>query len=498
LQNVTVSTSGLTVSFAPTNSFLPMALFVRGRWETLLSGDVPPVTLSGTQTVIYLNYALRIVTSSEDATLVDAVTGQPTAQMGELDLAIGTTDTSGVALNTTTQLEKNTASIVLCQFTNSGTALTPVPLDNVNPPALGTLNTSGLVSTTTATCGGVVPGTDDPRLLNSRNPNALSVVDASVRVPLPSSGTNVDGSNKYDLTVDPGGISADKVIWQEATERLSDFLAWIKAQIAAINSIWTNHIGLVLGTSNTHPMPTAQQVGAAPLSHVGMQLGQSASHPASISADSGGFEVDQSTGAGNASVQDPAYAVKQSGSLVSGLLHNGDVLSTFLNALVAAPGGTPLNFTGSLGGLHDVAQVLVDHVNQTVDANPHGLTAADLGAATVSYVNTEVAATITTVENFINAKFEYTGSPSAWSANIGGLIIQGGTVVLGHNAPGTQIAFPVAFPFMCFSAWGVAQCPVGYNSGFVVVCIPATQTSFNAYCGGISDSRTCNWIAIGY
>lgn len=380
-QNITLTISGLTVSFGPTNSALPMVVFVRGRWEVLKSTDLPPVTLSSTQTQIFLNYALTIVTSAQDPSLVDATTGQATADMGELDFVIGTTDTSSVALNTSTQLEKNTSPIVMFEFTNSGSALTPVTLDNANPQALASLGISGLVSTTTDTP--VVVSTDDPRMSNGRSPLAGSVVDASVRVPVAVSGTNADGSNKYDLTQDPGGISADKIIWQEVTERVSDFLAWIKSQVASVAATLAGHIGQMLGQSNTHPMPTASQVGAAPLSHVGQQLGLSGSHPPTVTANSGGFQVNQTATQPFGTI-DPAYGLFTNGTLTAGVLHSGDFLSTLLNALVTVPGGGPINFSGALTGLHDVAQVVTDHVNQNSHANPHGLTLSDLGGISLS------------------------------------------------------------------------------------------------------------------
>lgn len=442
-QNITATVTGLTVNFGPTNSALPMAAFIRGRWEVLQGTDLPPVTLSSSQTQIFLNYQIRIVTSTEDTSLVDSTTGQATANMGELDFTIGATDTSGAALNPATQLEKNTSPIVMFQFTNNGSALTQVTLDNVNQQALATLGISGLVNTTTT--NPTVVSTDDPRMSNARTPSTGSVVDASVRNPNSVSGTNADGSTKYDLTQDPGGISADKIIWQEVTERLSDFLAWIKAQVVSVAAALSGHIGQMLGMSNTHPMPTASQVGAAPLSHVGMPLGMSGSHPPTVTANSGGFQVNQTAGSGGLSVKDPAYGVFQSGALVAALLHSGDVLSTPLNGLVTVPGGSPINFSGALTGLHDVGQVLTDHVNQNSHANPHGLAASDIGAATQSYVDAAVANAITTAENWMKSLFP-TGSNgnSFWEKNtLTGKISQWGIIYNAYD--GQNVSFPTAF-----------------------------------------------------
>jgi hypothetical protein len=510
-QNITATVNGLTVSFGPKNSALPMTVFVRGRWEVLQSTDLPSVTLSNTQTQVFLNYQLRIVTSIEDTSLVDSTTGQATANMGELDFTIGATDTSGAALNPATQLEKNTAPIVMFQFTNNGSALTQVLLDNVNPQALATLGVSGLVSLTTATASGVAVSTDDLRMTNARSPLPSSVVDASVRTPNSVSGTNADGSAKYDLTQDPGGISADKVIWQEVTERLSDFLAWIKSQVQSVAASLAGHIGQMLGQANTHPMPTANQVGAAPLSHVGMQLGMSGSHPALVTANSGGFQVNQTAGSGGLSVKDPAYGVIQNGALVSALLHSGDVLSTPLNSLVTVPGGSPINFSGALTGLHDVAQVLTDHVNQNSHANPHGITAADLGAATQSYVNTAVANGITTAENvveaWVNTLFASSIGVSGYMSFPGGLMIQWGQTA---NMGGGQSSYQnfntvngrIGFPHGCLGVWLSAVQEAGQHTPLAnVVQGTVSSSSFKWIIGAggdIDGSTTCYWFAIGY
>ena len=382
-----VITAGTTtVTLTPINNTLPMQVFVHARWELLLSGDAPPITLATGQTNLYLNWAINVITSAQDATLVDATTGEPTANMGELDYSVSATDNSGAALGGS-QLAKNTSPIILFSFTPSGSTLTPVPIDNVNTPAVATLTASGLVRLTTGTSGGLAVANDDPRMTNGRSPSVGTVVDASVRVPVTNGSSNSDGSSQYDLTTDPGGISADKIIWQEMKERVSDAMAWLKAQVAALATTITNHIGVALGSAATHPMPTASQVGAAPLSHITLPLGATGSHPPVLNQDSGGFQVNETTA--TTTPNDPAYAVNLKGTLVAALTHQGDLITTLLNSLVAAPGGSPLNFTGPLSGLFSVAEVLTDHVNQTSGAtNPHGLTLGGLGGTALSISTT--------------------------------------------------------------------------------------------------------------
>jgi hypothetical protein len=488
--NVTASVTGLTVTLGATNPALPMLLFIRGRWETLRNSDITPITLSAGQTHIYMNYAIRQVTSTEDPSLVDTTTGQPTADMGELDFNLSNVDTSAVAL-ASNQFEKNTSPIILFTFTNNGSVLTPVVIDNVNSPALATKNISGLVHLSTNTSGGEALSSDDPAVANARTPLANSVVDASVRTPVAQSGQNADGSAVYDLSKDPGGISADKIIYQQVTERLSDFLSWMKAQITSAVTNLNNHIGHALGLGNTHPMPTAVQVGAAPLSHVNMPLGVSGSHPAAVSSDSGGFTVNESTASYPAS---PAFAVYRNGSFIGGTLHSGDYSASLLNAYVASPGGAPIRFSGPLQTLSNLCQVVIDHVNQKSHANPHGLTAADLGAGTTAGFAISLGST------------GYIKLPS-WMS---GLMIQWavGTTTIPRS---TRMAFTenwkTSFPNSCFVVLPsmVLNSTVNANiqANWVYVQPGTNLSSVSLYADSIGDGEgNCAWhvflIGIGY
>jgi hypothetical protein len=273
--NILPTITSLSVTFAPINSGLPMYVFVRGQWEILQPSEVATITIPSGGGKVYLNWALRQVTSVEDPTLVDTSTGEPTADMGELDIAVSGTDTSGVALSGT-QFEKNTAPVILFTYNNAGQIVT---IDNVNSIAWGTIGISGLVSLSTGTANGIACSNDDPRLSNARAAGVNSVIDASVRTPIAVGGNNTDGTPIYNLTADPGGINAAKIIYLPGTQLVSDAISWIKAQLASIFSTLASHIGVQLGTSATHPMPTAAQVGAAPASHVGLQLGLGTSHP---------------------------------------------------------------------------------------------------------------------------------------------------------------------------------------------------------------------------
>jgi hypothetical protein len=97
--------------------------------------------------------------------------------------------------------------------------------------------------------------------------------------------------------------------------------------------------------------------------------------------------------------------------------HDGDIFSNLANGWVASPSSGP---TGSLGFMSRLASVLAFHVNQVSHANPHGLAAADIGAATTSYVDASSASAIATVNN----EFSSTLSASGFQRFANGMILQ--------------------------------------------------------------------------
>jgi hypothetical protein len=488
-----ISAGTTTVTLSPIDNTKPMQVFVHGRWETLRSGDAPPVTLTSGQTKLYLNWALNIITSAQDPSLVDASTGEPTANMGELDFAVSAVDTSAVA-PTITQIAVNTAPIIVFSFTPSGNTLIVAPIDNVNAPAYGTGTSAGLVKLSTNTAAGVAAATNDPRLTDSRAPAVGSVVDASVRVPVSNGARNSDGSNQYDLTTDPGGISADKIIFQIYKERLSDFLANLLAQVSSVVTSLAGHIGAGLGQANTHPFPSYSQVGAAPISHVNLPLGAVGSHPPQVNSDTGGFLVLQQTGNSPGA---PAYQVTQApGTQVCSIQHNGDFASIFLNSLVFNPGGGPITFSGALGTLYQLGQVVRDHVNQNNNANPHGMTAATIGAVT--------AAAFTRVSN-ANGSYRIwpDGTIECW-----GSVVAGAT---GNQFSSANITFPHGFstlPYVQLSVVGLpspsahaqdlAQVQMsGLNTGGASLALQCSVPTGGGG-GNFNNSVTVQFYAIGF
>ena len=404
--NMTPVISGTQVTLTPTDPSKPVLVFVRNQWEILLSTDYStPFNLTIGQTALFLNYSVQLVTSAQDSQLVDSVTGLPTADMGELVFNISATDTSSVPLDTNSQLEKNLTPIVLLQFANVSGVLSYTPLDNVLPAALGTGSTSGLVKLSQDSAG-IAAATNDPRLSDARTPLPASVVDVSVRNPVSVPGLNADGMPSYDLTQDPGGISADKIVWQEQREKLTDTLTLVRQQEAATAASLATHEPSTLGTPNSHPMPTAQQVGAAPASHVNQPLGIPGSHPATVTSDNTGFTVSRSRA--TPGPLDYAYETRHSddGSIINGLLHNGDLFSILGSAFTASPlveSGETLT-SGQLNLFSMIAAVLSQHVNKTSHKNPHGLALSDLGGAALSYVDTQDQAMLANAKLYTDAQ----------------------------------------------------------------------------------------------
>ena len=102
---------------------------------------------------------------------------------------------------------------------------------------------------------------------------------------------NSNGTEVYKLPTDGGsdisGISAAKIVLIATTQLLED--GW-NALLAGVSNLWDSfdsHYTAVLGLSNTHPVPTAAQIGAAPISHVGQVLGLVTSHPPVVVTQSG-------------------------------------------------------------------------------------------------------------------------------------------------------------------------------------------------------------------
>lgn len=506
-QNISVGISGLTVTLSATNPALPMRIFVRDRWEVFpgqnddttgtggtLSGN-HSMHLSTTNTNIFLNWELRIRTGGligDDPALTDATSNEAVASAGELILHLSNVDTSGTPLGPN-QLATNTHAISLFNFTNNTTLLTLVPQDNVITSADASTTTAGFVKTTTS--NPIVVSTDDPRMGNSRPAADGSIHDSSVRSPVTTGGTNANATPQFKLPVnggsDIGGISAAKIILLATTQALEDGWNWLVSSFNNLLAAFNAHYTAVLGQANTHPFPTAAQVGAAPLSHVGLPLGLPTSHPPVDNTSSGGFRVNRGV-VGGGSPGDPAFGVFDSSNVnLASINHNGDVYSSIANGQVVSGVLSPAHTTGALGPMSVIASVLAEHVNQNSHNNPHGLTAADIGALTAA----GYASSFTT-----NG---YIKLPTA----LGALTIQwarGATMTGSQNSTVQSTNFPIAFPASCLFTTVSGSIASGSDFGeapvFTVVAFSRTNVSYfyqrNADHGGLN--LTPMIFAIGF
>ncbi|MGC1582155.1 MAG: hypothetical protein WA766_11760 [Candidatus Acidiferrales bacterium] len=506
------------------NSSYAILTLVNGQFESLgssysVSGTAPTV---GTAVPLYLNWSLNIITSAQDPTFVDGITGEPTIEAGQIDISVSWTDTSGVSLDPSTQFAKNTSPIILGTFdtTHAITAIATY-INGVYPYAEGNPTQAGLVSLTDTS--GIAVGTTDSRNSDARDPIPGSVYNSSVAA-LISSGTNsstlpawmaatdysvgsqiVDSNGnietvvsvagagmsggsapswslsiggdtvdnpggdqitwqnagpasttKYDpATPSQGGIFTDSIIYTTLKESLTTFLDLIGNTINGILSALQAHVGQPLGSSETHPFPTAAQVGAAPASHVGLPLGLPTSHPALVNSDTGGFSVDEIT----TTVSGEAYGLYSSSSVKKAAMeHSGDFYSIASGAYTATAktgdGVTSDPNNGTLTTLSRVAAILSDHVGYNVTGqspvanNPHNLQPGDIGAASQAYVDATVAAILAAAQGYttartnitvrkvtntlaantyyatqikISAPEQITGTPPVWTPNSGGI-----------------------------------------------------------------------------
>lgn len=342
--------------------------------------------------------------------------GNPT-QAGLVSL----TDTSGLAVGNTDPRNSNardpipasvynsSVAALIQTGTNSTTLPAWLPGDNYTP-GQQIVDSNGNVETVVSILGTGTSGGSAPTW-------NLSLGGTTFDNPGADQVTWVNGgpasTDKYDpATPSQGGIFTDSIIYTTLKEKLTTFLDAVNTNIENTLIALTNHIGKPLGTSETHPFPTAFQVGAAPASHVGQVLGLGTSHPATVNSDTGGFVVDEIT----SSVSGDAFALyDDSSTLKAALTHSGDVYSLLANAFNAqggnggGGGGTATN-KGTLGLMSLIAAVLAEHVNYTAagvnvrNNNPHGLVSADIGAASESYVNTQISDIISDVTSYTDAK----------------------------------------------------------------------------------------------
>lgn len=386
--NVGVTVAGTSVNLVPEIPGKPMRVFISGSWETIQPATfaLNPSKVSG-EDILYANWVLWRVTADgedgtiADASLVDVSSSEKVAEVGQLELTVGLTDNSAVALNANTQLAKNTTPLVVFRLARGegGSITVNVPA-RVPAEALATSTNGGMVTLTTSTSGGVAVAADDPLLVGVKIPadasvNDKKVIKAKQATPLVDSGQfgirRADVSGNYGIST--GGIY-DNGTGVCLNELIPILVSVVKDSAAKVQALIDGTLG---GGGGSSPAPVQQAytpppAATVPSDHIGKPLGISGSHPARVDSDTTGFSVNHVTGIVGA-VGNGAFTVKNNvGNDIGGVMHDGDFFC-------AKAGTTPIGAT-QLTLFSTVAQQLANHVNN----HPTG----GGGGVTQSYVDT--------------------------------------------------------------------------------------------------------------
>jgi hypothetical protein len=395
LLNVQVTVSGGTnVFLTPINVTFPMLVFVRGVWEIIPTQGFA----LGTGTTVYLNYL--VVSQVQDGT---------DAEMAEMQISLGLTDTSGIPNGSAvpTQLERNPSPIPLLTFTNVGGVATYVPVDQTYPWSRGSNAQSGIVSLTTGTSNGKATSSDDPVNTNQRVPTAGSVNTSKVQSVILSGTTNADGTPNVNPTATgQGGIQADHLIYVTGTQTVEAAIQSIDASVASFVAALAAHIGAPLGLTNTHPMPTYYQVGAAPISHVGSTF-DNGQHVPSYTQDHIGMIVTRNPAVAPAPT-DYAFLLRDNAlNTIIAMTHEGDLATpeliySSLSVAYAAIAAVPATVAAAIAAEIQGGQV-------TFAGASYGHSAMNSQVFTVPFTAPGTSAVLVSPVNYLGIDFSVTG-----------------------------------------------------------------------------------------
>ena len=394
LLNVQVNMDGTTAILTPINVTFPMLVFVRGVWEIFTTD---PIAL-GTSTTVFLNYL--VVSQVQDGT---------DAEMAEMQISLGLTDTSGIPNGSAvpTQLERNPSPIPLLAFTNVSGVATYTPVDQTYPWSRGSNVQSGIVSLTTGTSNGAATASDDPVNTNQRVPTAGSINTSKVQSVILSGTTNADGTPNVNPTATgQGGIQADHLIYVTGTQTVEAAIQTVTANVATFIAELAAHIGAPLGLVNTHPMPTYYQVGAAPISHVGSTF-DSGQHVPTYTQDHIGFIVTRNPLVVPAST-DYAYLLRDNlGNTIIAMTHAGDLATpeliySSLSVAYAAIAAVPAAITAAIDAEIQGGEV-------TFSGATYGHSAMNTQVFTMPFTAPSTSVVVVSPVNYLGTDFAVTG-----------------------------------------------------------------------------------------
>jgi hypothetical protein len=247
-----------TVTLQPKTNGQPMLVFVNNRFEQIPSGSSLTFTqkTDGTTASFFVNWVLWRVTANgdrgslTDPTLVDANTGETVAELGQLQIYVGADDSGPVPAATGTiytMFARNTAPLPMFTFTWASGKLTWTAATSATAGALASLQTAGLVFSTTG--NPLVVGTDDTRMSNTRIPTDLSIKTQHVSTLTPGAAPNavtwtnengaVASASFASVVTNPTvaqGISTDRLYYPTWQISLSDAIACCWGRIQSIFS----------------------------------------------------------------------------------------------------------------------------------------------------------------------------------------------------------------------------------------------------------------------
>lgn len=410
------------VSITPNSSWVAnSSLFTLGQTIVDTNGNVQIVTQIGTTGASHPSWNVSGTTT--DNTVIWTFVG--VAVSGE---AVNANDVSITNARNPKPLSVYNSSVA--PLISSGTNSSSLPgwaANTVYNVATQIVDTNGNVETVVDVSGSGTSGSSTPSWSTSLGGTTVDNAGAN-QITWINGGTA--STTRYSTaTTGQGGIFTDSIIYTTLSQKLTTFLDTVNTNIENALIALSNHIGKPLGTSETHPFPTALQVGAAPASHVGQVLGLTTSHPAQVNSDHSGFVV-QRNPAVVPNPGDAAYLLTDGTNTLAAILHDSDVFANLPNTANAqggnGAGGTAV-YTGTLGLMSLIANVLAEHVNYKTHGNnnPHNLDAADIGSVSAAIVDAELQDIVSDVTSYTDSRANVTIRTSTTNGRTIGLPVYG-------------------------------------------------------------------------
>ena len=183
---IVAQSGGYTVTLLPVDNAKPMMVFVRGAFEAFTAPAMTFYTkAAGLTDQVFVNYIVWRVTPDgaggtlSDLSLVDGVTGEQTAEMGQIQTVVGADDSGNPDI--ATMFDRNTLPIPMFTLTwQTGGALNLTHSTGFGSQVQASAQTAGVMKLSTATSQTAVAA-DDPSVTNARAPLDASVVTSKVK-----------------------------------------------------------------------------------------------------------------------------------------------------------------------------------------------------------------------------------------------------------------------------------------------------------------------------